>query len=269
MKQLTLYFTLAYLISWLIWLPLYGHVLGIYNLPSIPYNHALGGLGPMIAAFISTYIFEKKEGLLRLTQQLISPRPLSYVLIALLSPFLLVVAAVVASAVIFHAPVDFSGLLRVREFPAFNLLTFFGYNLLFFGFGEEVGWRGYALPRFQNKLNALSAGILLTFFWALWHWPLFFYRPGYTTMDIAGIIGWILSLLTGSILLSWLYNSSRGSILACAIFHATIDIAFTADIADKNVVGITGFLITVWGILIVVIFKRKNLSKQEREKCEL
>lgn len=269
MKQLTLYFSLAYFISWLIWLPLYGHIFGISNLPVLPFNHALGGLGPMIAAFIVTYIFEKKQGLLRLVRRLILPRPLSYVLIALFSPFLLVVTAVIINAVVNHTAADFSGLLRVREFPAFNLLTFFGYNLLFFGFGEEVGWRGFALPRFQNKLNALNAGVLLTFFWAFWHWPLFFYRPGYTSMDIAGIVGWLLSLLTGSILLSWLYNSSRGSILACAIFHATIDIAFTADIADKNVVGITGFLITMWGILIVVIFKWNNLSRQEREKCEL
>ena len=264
MKQLTLYFSLAYFISWLIWLPLYGHVFGITNLPAFPFNHALGGLGPMIAAFITTFIFEQKQGLLRLVRRLISPRPLLYILIALFSPFVLLMVAVIASAVFYHTAFDFSGLLRVREFPAFNLLTFFGYNLLFFGFGEEVGWRGYALPRFQNKLNALSAGILLTFFWALWHWPLFFYRPGYTSMDIVAIAGWIFSLLTGSILLSWLFNSSRGSILVCAIFHATIDIAFTADIADKNVVSITGFLITMWGILILIIFKRNNLSRQER-----
>ena len=152
-------------------------------------------------------------------------------------------------------------MLGCKEFPEFNLLTFFIYNLIFFGFGEEVGWRGFALPRFQAKFNALTSGLILTVFWALWHWPLFFYRPGYVSMDMAGIFGWVFSLLTGSILLSWLHNSSRGSILICAIFHSTIDIAFTADLPDKAVVGYMGFLITVWGILTIVIFKPRNLAK--------
>ena len=85
-------------------------------------------------------------------------------------------------------------------------------------------------------------------------------------MDFAGILGWLFSLLTGSILLTWLYNSSKGSILICAVFHSTIDIAFTADIADKNKVIYMGFLITVWGILSILIFKSKNLAKCERQK---
>jgi len=50
------------------------------------------------------------------------------------------------------------------EFPQFNLLTFFIYNIIFFGFGEEVGWRGFALPRLQNKFTALAANIILTLF---------------------------------------------------------------------------------------------------------
>ncbi|HKG68423.1 MAG TPA: CPBP family intramembrane glutamic endopeptidase, partial [Segetibacter sp.] len=129
-----------------------------------------------------------------------------------------------------------------------------------------VGWRGFALPRFQMKLNALAASILLTVFWAFWHWPLFFYRPGYTTMGMTDIFGWFFSLLTGSILLTWLYNSSRGSILICAVFHSTIDIAFTADIADKNVVNYTGFLITVWGILTIIIFKPTSLADMSEKK---
>ena len=140
-------------------------------------------------------------------------------------------------------------------------------DLLFFGFGEEVGWRGFALPCLQNKSSALNASIILTLFWALWHLPLFFYRPGYTTMEWTGILGWIFSLLTGSILLTWLYNSSRASILICAVFHSTIDMAFTADMADKNIVNYMGFLISVWGLFTILIFKPKNLATNDREKC--
>ena len=102
---------------------------------------------------------------------------------------------------------------------------------------------------------------LLTFFnlaylisWTIWL-PLYGHIFGLTDLP---------TLLTGSILLTWLYNSSRGSILICAVFHSTIDIAFTSGIADKNIVNYMGFLITVWGILTIIIFKPKNLSHNER-----
>jgi hypothetical protein len=85
-------------------------------------------------------------------------------------------------------------------------------------------------------------------------------------MEMAGIFGWVFSLLTGSVLLTWLYNSSRASIFICAVFHSTIDIAFTADVADKNIINYMGFLITLWGIITIIIFKPKNLARNEAEK---
>lgn len=264
MKQLLTYFALSYLISWLIWLPLYGHIFGLTNLPTMPFHHAIGGLGPLLASFITTWIFLRRKGIQNLLAKCLQTKPLIYLTVALLSPFLLAISALLISYFIDKRPIELSGLLKTKEFPQFHFIIFFIYNLIFFGFGEEVGWRGFALPRLQGKMNALTASILLTLFWALWHVPLFFYRSGYTTMELAGIAGWIFSLLTGSILLTWLYNSSRGSILICAIFHSTIDIAFTADIADKNVVNYMGFLITVWGILTILVFKPKNLAIQER-----
>lgn len=269
MKQLLTYFGLAYLISWTIWLPLYGHIFGLTDLPTLPFHHALGGLGPMIASFFTTWIFLKRDGIKKLLLQCSQTKPLIYLIIALLGPFILVVAASLLSYFIDQSPVTLSGLLRTKEFPQFNLLTFFFFNLIFFGFGEEVGWRGFALPRLQNRSNALVASIILTVFWALWHLPLFFYRPGYVAMDVAGMFGWAFSLLTGSVLLTWLYNSSKGSILICAIFHSTIDIAFTADIADKNIITYMGLLITIFGILIVCVFKPKDLAKNSRVKMSL
>lgn len=97
-----------------------------------------------------------------------------------------------------------------------------------------------------------------------WHLPLFLYRPGYVSMGVAGIVGWVLSLATGSILLSWLYNSTKAGILTCAIFHTTIDVTFTANFAGTSVVGNMGMLITVWGVLTILIFRPANLSKHNK-----
>jgi uncharacterized protein len=265
MKQLLTYFGLAYLISWIIWLPLYGHVFGLSDLPRLSLQHALGSLGPLVAAVLTTWIFFKTAGLRNLLKRCLQLQPWLYLAIALFSPFVLAVIASLMSSVFNKTPVDLSGLLKNKEFPEINFLVFFIYNLVL-GFGEEVGWRGFALPRLQYKFNALTSSLILTALWALWHIPLFFYRPDFMAMGIGGTFGWFFSLLTGSVLLTWLYNSSQASILICAVFHSTINIAFSADFADKNVMNYMGFLITVWGILTIVVFKPKNLALNARER---
>lgn len=261
---LIVYFTLAYSLSWIIWFPLYSPALGVKQLPVLPFQHGIGGLGPMIAAFITTWIFEKQKGVKILLWQMVKVKPLLYVLIALLSPFLLAVIAAVMNRSINHRPIELGGLFQAHEFPGFNFISFFLYNLFFFGFGEEVGWRGFALPRLQARYNALWASVILTLFWAVWHWPLFLYRPGFTQMGVAGALGWLFSLLTGSVLLTWLYNSSKASILICAIFHSTVDIAFLADFADQQIINYMGMLITIWGIGTIVFFGYRHLSRGAR-----
>ncbi len=259
--EIALYFVLAYTISWVIWLPLYGTKLGLPQLPSIPLNHAIGAWGPMLAAFFMTWWKGEKGALATLLQQCIRTGAWWYALIALFSPFVLAVLAALIDHFQNGVPFNVSGLLHYTEFPELNIITFFLYNLAFFGVGEEIGWRGYALPRLQIKMNALSAALFLTIFWALWHWPLFLYRPGYMSMGVAGVVGWVLSLLTGSVLLSWLYNSTKAGILTCAIFHSTIDVAFTANFAGTSVVGNMGMLITIWGIATIILFKPAHLSR--------
>lgn len=265
-NPLIVYFTLAYLISWTIWFPLYSPAWGISNLPVLPFHHGIGGLGPLIASVVTTWIFEGEKGLKILAQQMAGIRPLAYVVIALFAPFLLAIMAAFINTQLNHHPVELSGLFIAREFPQFSFMAFLFYNMLFFGFGEETGWRGFALPRLQTRYNALWSSVILTLFWALWHWPLFLYRPGFMDMGLAGTLGWMFSLLTGSVLLTWLYNSSKASILVCAIFHSTIDIAFLADFTDPNIVNYMGMLITVWGIATIAIFKPKNLAKTEKLK---
>jgi uncharacterized protein len=265
MKPLLTYFGLAYLISWIIWLPLYGHVFGLSDLPRFPLQHVLGSLGPLIASVLTTWIFLKTAGLKNLLKRCLQLKSWLYLAIALFSPFVLAVVASLMGFVFNNTPFDFSGLLKTKEFPEINFLVFFIYNLVL-GFGEEVGWRGFALPRLQYNFNALTSSLILTALWAIWHIPLFFYRSGFTTMGIGGTFGWIFALLTGSILQTWLYNASKASILICAVFHSTINIAFSADMGNANVVNFMGFLITVWGILTIVVFKPNNLSLNARER---
>lgn len=261
MKQLLLFFSLAYLLSWVIWLPLYGQVFGLPVLPVLPFHHGIGSLGPLLAAFITTYRFEGLNGVRRLAARCLSIRPVLYLLVAFFSPFLLVVFSMLINMLVTGTCPQISELFHTPEFPGFTFVQFFIFNLVFYGFGEETGWRGFALPRIQQHLSPFVAALVMAVFWSIWHWPLFFYRPGMMAMDGAGIIGWFMSLLTGSILLTWLYNRSKGSILICAIFHSTIDIVFLADSADQHIINYLGAFITLWGIWTGV-----RMVKSERTK---
>lgn len=57
-------------------------------------------------------------------------------------------------------------------------------NLVFYGFGEEVGRRGFALPRLQARRTALNASLVVGAGWALWHLPLFAFAPCFSSMGV-------------------------------------------------------------------------------------
>jgi hypothetical protein len=117
LKQLTLYFTLAYLISWGIWLPLYGSIFGLNNLPVLPYHHSLGAFGPLLAAYITTWHFKKQNGIKALLKKCYDFKSLTYLIIALLSPFLLVLVATIINYYVEGTLIQVNTLLTSKEFP--------------------------------------------------------------------------------------------------------------------------------------------------------
>ncbi|GAB3893954.1 type II CAAX endopeptidase family protein [Larkinella knui] len=267
MKNLLLFFLTAYAISWLCWSP--------YFLPFFPvfwktsaFLHYAGLVGPLISAIFWSKIEDPKASLPTLLRNLLVPRrPVFYWLFLPFFPFLILFFAVWINTEGALEIVNWSGLWHSRELSSLLPYQYIALTVFVVGFGEETGWRGFALPRLQQRYSALLSSLILTAGWAIWHWPLFFYvRSGYYTMDIAGIGGWLMSLLTGSILFTWLFNSSRGSVLVCALFHASMDIAFMADLNRPGVMNSVGMLVTLWGIGILVILKPANLSRRERVK---
>lgn len=262
-RALAAFFALACAISWLLWAPLWLPALGVRGLPVLPFHHALGAAGPIGAAFLVSAWETGPAGPRDLLARMGLWRGrLAWIAVALLGPFALLALAVLAASVFGGDTPSLAGLGRSREFPQLPALGFLAYNVVTFGYGEEVGWRGFALPRLQTRHSALGATLLLTAGWALWHTPLFLYRPGYTSMGAAGIAGWLFSLLTGAVLLTWLWNGSRGSILVVALFHAAVDVAFTSDTASQHVVTAAGALITLWGIVVLAAAGPRYLSRR-------
>lgn len=263
---LAVFFALAYGISWLIWAPLWLPAFGVSALPVLPLHHALGAVGPIAAAFALVAWERGLGGVRELLARMVAWRDrLPWLCLVVVGPLVVLGIAIAAAFVLTEARPTLSGIGRSREFPSFSVLSFVVYNVFSFGFGEEVGWRGYALPRLQARHSALGARLRLTLGWAVWHLPLFFYRPGYVGMGVGGIAGWLVSLLTGAVLLTWLYNASRGSLLVVALFHAMIDVIFTSDVSSPFVVNATGALVTCWGLLVLVISGPRDLGRRTEE----
>ena len=258
---LATFFALAYGISWVLWSPLWLPAFGVHGLPVLPFHHALGALGPISAAFLVSALETGSLGPGDLLRRMGLWRGrLGWVTVALFAPYVLLALAVAGTSLLSGESVSLTGFGTSREFSHFSALGFLAYNVVSFGYGEEVGWRGFALPRLQTRHSAFVASLLLTVGWALWHAPLFLYRPGYTGLNVAGVVGWFFSLLTGAVLLTWLYNESQGSILVVALFHATVDVAFTSNISSPPVVMIAGALISVWGMIVLIAAGHRYLS---------
>jgi membrane protease YdiL (CAAX protease family) len=259
---LAAFFALAYAISWILWAPLWLSRLGVAGLPVVPYHHALGALGPVTGAMIVSAVVDGWPGPRDLLRRMALWRGrVGWLVVALGAPFVVLAVALVVARVVEGSGASLAGVGVSREFPQFSALAFLAYNVVTYGYGEETGWRGFALPRLQARHSALAATLRLTVGWALWHAPLFLYRPGYTSMGVAGIAGWFASLLTGAVLLTWLFNESRGSILVVALFHAAVDVVFTSDIASPIVVNAAGALVTIAGIAVLVVAGPRYLAR--------
>jgi membrane protease YdiL (CAAX protease family) len=87
--------------------------------------------------------------------------------------------------------------------------------------GEEVGWRGYALPRLAARLGLGGAGALVGILWALWHLPLFFRPDGGTEGQSFGL--YIAFVTAISVAMAWLYTRTEGSLLLPMLMHASIN----------------------------------------------
>ena len=111
------------------------------------------------------------------------------------------------------------------EFPAGEALArwkevpdAFLFILLFVALGEEPGWRGWLLPRLQERMTPLKAALAVAPVWALWHLPLFGeeFAPGQ-------ILPFLISLTAASVVLAWLTNRTEGGVLPAMLCHAMVN----------------------------------------------
>jgi uncharacterized protein len=264
---LVIFFALAYAISWLIWLPQVASVQGLLVAPVSPYLHLIGGFGPMFAAMIVTGMMAGGAGLRELAGRMFRWRVSTvWHPIAWFGPVALFAIAALIIRLVSGAWPDLSRFGQTTEYPQLPLLVYWVINIVY-GWGEETGWRGFALPRLQKDHNSLAATFMLSIFWALWHLPVFWCVDGFMKMGLGGAIGWYFSLFLGAVLMTWLYNSTQGSILILAVFHGTVNIVFNSPVSGDFAM-VMGMLMTLWGIAMLFLSRPAKASRRLRPAIE-
>jgi membrane protease YdiL (CAAX protease family) len=129
--------------------------------------------------------------------------------------------------------------------------------------GEEIGWRGYVLPRLQARHNALVAALVLGLIWALWHVPKLL-----THWDWPYFAVFALDTVAKSLLLAWLYNNTGGSLLLVVLAHAAwntlsifLPVASTLSSENLGAYASQAVLEVLVAVLIVALAGAENLSR--------
>jgi membrane protease YdiL (CAAX protease family) len=173
----------------------------------------------LLPALVISSAFSGTEGVKHLLATLFKPRgSIVYYLIALLTfPVIHIVGTGITNVVNGSA-----GLPRISQgadLASAVFITFFSVLLFSGGINEEAGWRGFAQLRLQARYNPLVANLILWFLMVIWHIPndIVQYRDSGYLMVRIGLYPFI------TILFGWIFNRTRGSILAPAIFHASMN----------------------------------------------
>jgi membrane protease YdiL (CAAX protease family) len=210
---LVLFFVLAFVLTWVVWVP---------RAAGVPVG-VVGDLWtwiPAIAAILAAALSGGRSAVRRLLAALVRWRVgWWWYLLVIAAPAVFAAAVAGAYALLGGSwavgfPAATNGLASLAVFLVVLTLTD--------GVGEELGWRGFALPRLLQRYSALVASVVLGVLWGLWHLPLIF------TEDKAlyGHPIWLLlaDIVAKSILFTWMFLRTQGSVLIAALLHATTNL---------------------------------------------
>lgn len=269
-KPIVVFVALAYLISWLTFtLLVLNHRQLIFLFPDDAVHarlqdvwHSLGALGPILAAWITLRLFYNKENRRQFRSGYSVNRLSRKGWLLSFSPLLIFAVALVVSRIVQHEWFNFSGFFQNNNLMhPVNLLAWF-LPILFYGFGEEGGWRGYALPALQARYSAFKATVILSVIWICWHIPSFFYR--YELKGMA-YMGFALGIFAGAIWLTFLFNYTKGSILAVSLWHTTFNLVSMIG-KDEVVLSATmSVLVMLLAAFVLIRYRGKDLSPFQKK----
>jgi uncharacterized protein len=241
----------AYVLTWAVWLP---RALVDQGLLAWEWPVVLGRVwsyGPALAAVATAAGVAGRPGLRRLGRGLVRWRVgWRWYVVVFVAPFALSGAGRALHEQLTGQPVRWP-VPQPTELLVFPLLILI--LALTDGLGEEVGWRGYALPMLQERLGPALASVLLGLVWAAWHLPLFWTHGAPLEGRPFPLL--VLELVPTAVLVTWVFNHTQGSILLAILLHATHNLA-GPDLPSADEGFFTPFLLVTglkWALALLVL----------------
>jgi uncharacterized protein len=265
------FFFMAFAIAWGFWIPAALASKGLVTLP-IPVTLAglLGAWGPSLASILFTWIYDGTSGLRLLFKRLFIWRVrMQWYLFVILWPAvhsLLVTAILIVAGTptpdfasppvvsVYPAPPEAFAAGFLPLLPLVFVIQFFGSSL-----GEELGWRGFALPRLQAQQGWLLASGILGLIWGVWHLPRI-WMPG-EPFELTTFAWVIVGSVLNTALYTWVFNHTRGSLLPVLLLHTAqaVTLLFLTSVSNPLVEN------ALMVLLILLIVTRSNTVRGLRK----
>jgi len=142
------------------------------------------------------------------------------------------------------------------------------FTLAFGPLPEELAWRGYALDGLQSKWNALTSSLILGVAWTVWHLPLFFIPGSYQHglgLGTAQFWLYMLDKVPQSVLMTWIYNNNRRSILSAILFHFMVNLV--GELFDLTLRAEATYIL-LWIVMAIGVTVLWGPEKLKRDRIE-
>jgi membrane protease YdiL (CAAX protease family) len=266
------FFAATFLLSWLFWVP--AAVLSQRGSAPPDLFLLMGGFGPSIVGVAMIYWTQDRAGRIDYLRRAFGFRrigPAWYVFILLVFPALAALSIGIDMLAGNPAPFfpDLAALLA--EPQMLMLLPLIALQVALMGpLSEELGWRGYALDALQTRWSALASGLVIGLAWSVWHLPLFFIQ-----VDTSFYYEWgfgstlfrlfLLRMTLISVLMTWVYNNNRRSILSAILFHFAYNFTFSLLYPISEAVHLYGTILTlILAIGVALIWGPQTLARRRK-----
>lgn len=242
------FFVLAYALTWPL-IPLVS-LSPLWGFPAL--------FGPALAAIAVAAIAEGRTGLKDLLGRMVRWRVgARWYAVALGLPVILALAAAGLHFVL--------GARVAVELGGLSALNFVVFVLII---GEELGWRGYALPRLLVGRSALSASLILGVLWGAWHLPTFFVSGA--PQHGLPFSAFVLLTVAYSVVFTWVYLHTRGSVLIATLLHGAINFSQGLFLGGIDPAREYWLLAAVYGVaaLALVAATGSSLSRNPRAPAQ-
>jgi uncharacterized protein len=258
--------SLAYAFSWIGLLPLIRDPsiatkadLSHVNNPAVLVYVFIGVLGCLWAAMIVAGAVGGAAGRYNLLRGYLKWNVgIQWYLVVLFSPVLVLAAAIGWD----FLQTGTLPIIPVQNFLPSALISSYAFLMIRYMFGnfEEICWRASVLPRLQAKHSALVSSLIVGVIQGLWHLPYVFVGGHY--IQVVGLPAIIVQSIAMGVVVTWIYNNTRGSLLLVALFHAAYDALSQFQGSDVKLIYMS---ISVWcfaAILLLAGFGSRTLSRK-------